>query len=284
MSNSPGKIRRGTFLLGTLAAGIVPLAGVREAFAASTVVPTRSAANLGPLLYIPQTWNNCGPAAIAEVLAYWGIARTQADVQSVLRVDGSSIGMTPYGVPSYARRVGLRSTMGVGGTEVLAKSLVATGFPVIVHQVLSLSDPVGHWRPVQAFDDRQGMFATSDPYLGADYRIGYGDFAVMWARRGYAFILLYPASRQAVLTKILAASGWNKTAAYTRDLALLRANQLDVSPVASPQSAQAGYRYLGMAWDEAHLGRRAAATTYLNLATRAGANQIEVGWIRDQIA
>jgi len=284
MSNSPVRIRRGTFLLGALAAGIMPLAGVREALAASTVVPTRSAASLGPLIYIPQTWNNCGPAAIAEVLAYWGIARTQAEVQSVVRVDGYSTGMTPYGVPSYARSVGLRSSMGVGGSEGLIKSLVANGFPVIVHQVVSLSDPVGHWRPVQAFDDHQGVFVTSDPYLGAEYRIGYSDFATMWAQRGYVFMILYPASRQAVLTKILAASGWNKTAAYTRDLVLVRAYQLDVSPVASPQSAQAAYRYLGMAWDEAHLGQHAAANTSLNLATRAGANQIEVGWIRDQIA
>src|SRR6185437_2853441 len=98
-------------------------AGVREAFAASTVVPTRSAASLGPLLYIPQTWNNCGPAAIAGVLACWGIARTQADAQSRLRVDGASIGITPYGVPSYARSVGLWPTMGVRGSEELGKSL-----------------------------------------------------------------------------------------------------------------------------------------------------------------
>ncbi|MGH2411053.1 MAG: hypothetical protein ACRDGS_11880, partial [Chloroflexota bacterium] len=152
------------------------------------------------------------------------------------------------------------------------------------HQVVSLSDPVGHWRPVEAFDDRQGVFVTSDPYLGADYRIRYGDFAAMWAQRGYAFMILYPTSRQAVLTKILAASGWNKTAAFKRDLALVRANQLDASPTASPQSAKAGYRYLAMAWDEGHMGQRGAANPYLDLATRAGANPIEVGWVRDQIA
>jgi hypothetical protein len=263
---------------------MAPLTGVGGALAASTVIPTRSAASLGPLINIPQTWNNCGPAAIAEVLAYWGIARTQAAVQSVLRVDGYSTGMTPYGVPAYARSVGLRTSMGVGGAEKLVKAMVANGFPIIVHQVVSLSDPVGHWRPVEAFDDRQGVFATSDPYLGADYRIGYGDFAAMWAQRGYAFMILYPASRQGVLNHILAASGWNKTAAFTRDLALLRAYQLDASPVDSPQSARSGYRYLGMAWDAAHLGQRAATNTYLDLATRAGANPIEVRWIRDQIA
>jgi hypothetical protein len=201
----------------------------------------------------------------------------------VLRVDGYAAGMTPYGVPAYARRVGLRAMAGVGGTEALVKALVANGFPAIVHQVVSLADPVGHWRPIEAFDDGQGVFVASDPYLGPDYHISYANFAQMWAQRGYAFMILYPSSRQAALTKILAASAWNKMAAYKRDLALLRAYQLDASPAGTPQSASAGYRYLGMAWDEAQMGRRTAAQTYLDLAARAGANPIEVRWIRDEI-
>jgi hypothetical protein len=284
MTNPPMKIPRGRFLLGALAAGMLPLVSTRTADAAGAVVSTRSAASLGPLINIPQTWNNCGPAAIAEVLAYWGISRTQSEVQSMLRVDGYSAGMTPYGVPAYARGVGLHSVIGVGGTQELVKALVSNGFPVIVHQVVSLADPVGHWRPIEAYDNGQGVFVSSDPYLGPDHRISYADFAQMWAQRGNTFIVLYPSSRQAALTAILAKSGWNQVAAYKHDLALLRAYQVDASPAGTPQSASAGYRYLGMAWDEAHIGQSTAAPTYLDLATRAGANPIEVTWIRGVIA
>jgi hypothetical protein len=247
--------------------------------AAGTAAAVRAAASLGPLINIPQTWNNCGPAAIAEVLSYWGISRTQGQVQAVLRVDGPSAGMTPYGVPSYARSLGLRVLSGVGGTETLVKGLIAAGFPIIVHQVVSLSDLVGHWRPIEAYDDRQGVFTASDPYLGPNHLIGYTDFAHMWALRGRAFAVLYPASHQARLSAVLTASRWNKIAAYTQDLSLLRAGKLDAAPAGTSASAGAAYRFLGMAWDAAQLGQTSAARAYLQSATSAGANPIEAGWV-----
>jgi len=37
--------------------------------------PPATKALLGPLSFISQTLNNCGPASIAEVLAFWGIDR-----------------------------------------------------------------------------------------------------------------------------------------------------------------------------------------------------------------
>ncbi len=286
MAHTAIHVSRGAFLLGAAAGGLGAVTGVlsasrpvRAANRTSASPSLRTAASLGPLINIPQTWNNCGPAAIAEVLAYWGISRTQAQVEDVLRVDGSVAGMTPYGVPSYARSLGLRALSGVGGTETLVKGLIAAGFPIIVHQVVSLTDLVGHWRPIEAYDDRQGIFTASDPYLGPNHLIGYADFAQMWALRGQAFAVLYPVSRQEKLSAVLAASRWNKTAAYTEDLALLRAGKLDAAPAGTPASASEGYRYLGMAWDAAQIGQTTAARAYLQSATSAGANPIEVRWV-----
>jgi hypothetical protein len=253
-----------------------------ETHAASTGA-LRPAASLGPLINIPQTYNNCGPAAIAEVLAYWGISRTQAQVQAVLRVDGPVIGMTPYGVPSYARGVGLRALMGVGGTDTLLKILIANRFPVIVHDVVSVSDGTGHWRPVEAYDDAQGIFVTSDPLLGPGYELSYSIFDSLWAQRGSAFIVLYPASRQAALNAVVSTAGWNKVAAFKHNLALLAASQLDASPASAPVSTAGVYRALAMAWDEAQLGNRTAARPYLQQAVRAGANPIQVSWIKQEI-
>lgn len=274
-----GRVSRGAFLLGALAATLGPLAALEAAPGDAHAAGLATSANLGPLINIPQTWNNCGPASIAEVLAYWGIARTQEQARLALRVDGTAVGMTPYGIPSYARGLGLRALMGVGGSEALVKGLIAGGFPVIVHQLVSLSDPVGHWRPIQAFDDRQGIFVASDPYLGPDHPIGYDDFASMWSQRGYAFVVLYPPARQARLSAILTASHWDRGAAYRRDLALLRAYQLDPSPAAAPASTSGAYRSLGLAWDAAYLGEATAARAYLGQAVKAGANPIEVRWV-----
>ena len=71
----------------------------RAGAASVHVAPIRAAASLGPLINIPQTWNNCGPTSVAEVLAYYGISRTQYQTKAVLRADGNPYGMAPYGVP-----------------------------------------------------------------------------------------------------------------------------------------------------------------------------------------
>jgi hypothetical protein len=192
--------------------------------------------------------------------------------------------MTIYGVPTYARSLSMRALVGVGGTERLLKLLIMGGFPVIVHQVVSLADPVGHLRPIEAYDDSQGIFVSSDPYLGSNHAITYADFAQMWKLRGGTFIVLYPPARQAALNAAISASGWNKVAAYAHDLALVQATQVDVTPAGTPASASAGYRYLALAWDSAQMGRAAAARTYVRQAAQAGANPIEVGWVSAAIA
>lgn len=281
------RLTRRRFLIGTLASAMGPpaIAAVGPVLMGGSpaIAANRAMAAIGPLINIPQTWNNCGPASVAEVLAYWGIARTQSQAQAALRVDGPEAGMTPYGIPAYARSLGLRSRVGVGGTAMVIKALVAAGFPVVVHQVVSMTDPVGHWRPIEAFDDTQRVFTSSDPYLGPGHIISYADFATMWATRGNAFFVLYPASRQTALDDAVVAAGWNRKAAYARDLALLRSGRLDASPAGTPVSASAGYRYLGLAWDAAQLGQAASGRAYLRLATAAGTNPVEVRWISDAI-
>src|SRR5690348_6856186 len=61
------------------------------------------AATVGPMIFISQTLNNCGPASVAEVLDFWGIHKSQGEVQAVLRADGNPGGMAPFGMPAYLR-------------------------------------------------------------------------------------------------------------------------------------------------------------------------------------
>jgi hypothetical protein len=274
-------LARRTFLLGALGGALAIQTLARGAHAAPAPA---AAASLGPLIEIPQTYNNCGPATVAEVLAFWGISRSQAQVQAALRVDGPIVGMTPYGVPAYARSLGLRAVMGVGGTATLIKYLVQSRIPVIAHQVVGLNDSTGHWRPVEAYDDAQAVFVVGDTYLGAGYRLGYETFTRLWALRDNAFTILYSSSRQAAVTAALSASGWQKAGSYQRDLALLQAYKLDPNPASAPASADAAYRSLAMAWDEVQLAHAPQARAYLQQASRAGANPVEVRWIGAELA
>jgi len=274
---------RRRFVLGMIGSVLAGPALVRAGGALAAPAP-RAAASLGPLINIPQTYNNCGPAAIAEVLNYWGVSRTQAQVQSVVRPDGGIIGMTPYGVRSYASTLGLRTLVGVGGSDALVKAMVASGLPIVVHQVVSAGDYTGHWRPIEAYDDAQSAFVCSDPLLGPGYQLAYDTFDRLWAQRDYAFFVIYPPSRQAAVSAAVRAAGWNKVLAFEHDLALVKANQLDVNPTAAPAGLYSAYHYLALAWDEAQLGRSAPARQYLQLAARAGANAGEMRWVQAEIS
>ena len=181
---------------------LVASAGEASPLAASKVM-------LGPLPFISQTVNNCGPASVAEVLAFWGINRGQGDVQSVLRGDGNPYGMTPAGVPSYVASLGLDVVLGTGGTPDLVKELLRAGFPIIVNQTVSDTDLELHYRPIQGFDDGRGVFIASDPLIGPEYTISYTEFDHVWTYTGQRFMVIYPPNKVDALNAALAAGKWD---------------------------------------------------------------------------
>jgi predicted double-glycine peptidase len=282
-------VRRATLpliLLALLSSAIAPALAKTQSHTSrrtTAVVPSRATSALGPLPTIIQTLNNCGPASIAEVLSYWGIRRTQDQVQAVVRADGGPNGMAPFGVPGYMRSLGLRAMLGVEGNQRLLKALISNHFPVIVSQWVSVFDHTRHYRPIQAYDDRPRIFLSSDPYLGANHPISYADFASMWAVSHGRFLVLYPPSHQSLLEAVLASAGWNRTTAYRQDL-IWQQNRLrhppsDVSPYVARY-----YRSPSLAWDLLELGNVAAARQALRQAAVQGVSPVVIGWITREIA
>jgi hypothetical protein len=251
---------------------------------ASPSAPLAPKSALGPLSFISQTMNNCGPSSVAEVLDFWGIHKTQGEVQAVLRADGNPFGMAPFGIPGYARGLGMATVMGAGGTDALVKALVAGGFPVIVSQWVSLSDHYGHYRPIEAYDDQRGVFVASDPYLGPNHAISYDEFDKIWASSNNRFYVIYPPAKQAQLNAIVAAQGWDPTAAYMSDVAIQQA-RLNGGQINGPQGwgFRRGYSALSMAWDNLQLGDLAAAQRALDFAKAEGTSPIVTGWIATEM-
>jgi hypothetical protein len=278
-------IAAGMLAAGIALSGAAPRVDAARAGAGRVVAvaPSRASGALGPLINIPQTWNNCGPTSVAEVLAYWGIERTQDQVKAVLRADGNPYGMAPYGVPAYMRSLGMRALLGIDGSARLVKALISNGFPVIVSQYVSLSDHVGHYRPIQAYDDRQQLFVSSDPYLGQNHVIGYAEFDAIWRSTNRRFMVLFPPSRQALLSAVLAAAGWSERAAYRQDLGhntgLLKGTVRDLTGYGSHRNY-----YLAIAWDDLELGRYSAARSAIQTALRKGASPVVAGWVSVEVA
>ncbi|MBV9119868.1 MAG: C39 family peptidase [Chloroflexi bacterium] len=177
---------------------------------APAVTPKPPATNvlLGPLEFISQTVNNCGPASVAEVLDFWGIHQTQDEAQGPLRGD-NPYGMTTSGVPAYVDSVGLTVLLGTGGTQEAVKDLLRAGFPVIVNQLVSPSDRLFHYRPVDGFDDAKATFYASDPLMGGSYAIPYDQFDQVWTFTGNRFMVIYPPDKQQQVDDALAAAKWD---------------------------------------------------------------------------
>jgi hypothetical protein len=193
--------------------------------------------------------------------------------------------MAPYGVPSYARSLGLRALLGVAGTPRVLKALVSNGFPAIVNQWYSVADHTRHYRPIQSYDDRQGIFVSSDPYGGPGHAIAYADFAAMWTVSNNRFIVLYPPAKAPLLAAVLVAAGWNARQAYQRDLARTVARLRSGLGYVATSGSSGGryYPYLNIAWDEVELGRYTAARQELRQAAAHGANPILVRWVAGEI-
>ena len=246
------------------------------------VAPTPGAFRLGPLQYIRQTLNNCGPAAIAEVLGYWGVQQTQGQAQAALRPDGNNRGMWPYPVPGYLKTLRMDGLMGISGTDALVKALVSNGFPVIVSQWVSAADHVGHYREIEGFDDARGVFISTDSYLGPNHEIPYAEFDQIWSGN-QRFMVVYPPAKQALLDAVGASVGWSKARAYQAELA---------HPFRTPPEAamhvgfvpKAGFLALNLAWDDIQLNQLDQAAANIAQAKSQGANSLMVGWLTSALA
>lgn len=245
-------------------------------------VTVASSASLGPLETIVQTLNNCGPSSVAAVLAYWHIYRSEAQIATVLRADNSYWGMSPVDLPAYARGLGMRALVGYGGSEKLVKLLIGNGFPVIASQYVSSADPIRHYRPTEAYNDRTQTFVSADPYLGAGHVISYGEFNAIWAESDYRFQVIYPPSRQARLNAVLRKAGWNKTRAFTGAIRW-EEGQMQSSAFQTPGSWIWYNGYADVAFDDAQLGRFKKAQGALASAARQGISPVLIGWDRNEI-
>jgi|SRR5579875_2226448 len=241
-----------------------------------------SAASLGPLETVLETLNNCGPAAVSSVLAYWHIYRTQAQVQAVVRADDSDWGMSPIDLPAYARSLGMRALVGYGGSEKPVKLLIANGFPVIVSQYISSGDLIRHYRPIESYDNRTQTFVAADPYLGAGHRISYAEFNTIWTESDNRFQVIYPPSKQALLDRVLKAAGWNKRTTFQRAITWEERQMRDAA-FNTPGTWIWYDGYADVAFDDAQLGRYRLAEQALVAARRQGVSPVLINWDQAEV-
>jgi ABC-type bacteriocin/lantibiotic exporter with double-glycine peptidase domain len=138
--------------------------------------------------FIAQDAYQCGPAALAMVLRYWGAVAEADEIGRALHLP-SARGVLNVELEFQARRRGFR-TAAFAGTLERAKAELRQGRPLIVFQDLGRgSVSVPHFAVLLGFDDRAEvvvLHSGTTPY----HLLSYAEFLRTWsARRGWTLLV-----------------------------------------------------------------------------------------------
>lgn len=163
-------------------------------------VRAHAAAGHGHLIagvpFVPQDEYQCGPAALAMVLQYYGVAVGQEEIAGELYLP-SVRGTLNLGLELYARRRGFQARS-FQGTLDRAKDELRRGRPLVVFQDLGVPRySVPHFAVLLGYSDRAGAVVLhSGPTA---FRIvSYADFERTWSRRRAWTLLITPRGEGAV--------------------------------------------------------------------------------------
>ena len=165
-------------------------------------VPERT--EISELPFFPQTDYQCGPAALATVLAHSGVAITPEPLVSQVWLP-SRRGSLQIEMLAAPRRYGRVSYVLAPRFADLLRE-VAAGHPVLVLQDVGLIAPQWHYAVVNGFD-----YASGSIYLRSDTRprvvMPFTAFERSWMKGGYWAMVAQPPNRIPVSAS---ESGWTE--------------------------------------------------------------------------
>jgi tetratricopeptide (TPR) repeat protein len=163
----------------------------------------------------PQTWNNCGPANVRQVLVGYGTSNvSQADIAAWLKPNKNDANVSPWQIVEYINRfTNYRALSRVNGNLNLLKTLMVAKFrPIIETGLYAPKDGSweGHYVTPIGYNDSLSILYTLDTLLGADkdnqgIKEQYADLNERWSHFNRVYIVIYQKEREAELQSILGA-------------------------------------------------------------------------------
>lgn len=201
--------------------------------------PLPERARIDGLRIIAQSFNNCGPANLTQVLNFYGSTVTQADVAAYLKPNPEDRNVSPWQLSDYVNQfTAFRSSAHSGGDLDLIKRLVAAGFPVVVEKgyepnTSTSTGWMGHYLTVFGFDDTKQEFYGLDTYLGPWDNSGrtdaYDFLNSYWQQFNYTFFVVYEAGDEETVQAILGNTLTDGEAMW-RHAAEIAQAEIDVDP------------------------------------------------------
>jgi len=176
-----------------------------------TVAPLPDRHVLNGLSAIQQTFNNCGPANLTQVLNFYGNDITQVQVAEYLKPNAEDRNVSPWQIADYVNEQtpGISAIARSGGTLEMIKRFVTAGYPVVIEKGYELPDSGwwGHYLTIFGYDDSLEEFYTQDSYLGpfdgSGSTAAYDEIEEFWQQFNYTFYVVYEPHQEDEVAAIL---------------------------------------------------------------------------------
>ena len=201
--------------------------------------------------------------SLSVVTTYFGFPRDQ--YQTAAEVKGAELdkNVGTAEMQGYVESTGLRAITRVNGSAEELMKLVAAKIPVIVIQWLLKPDNelVGHYRVVQGYDQRAGVFITSDPYTPPHKLYSFEDFERWWQPWNHRYIVAFRPEQEGDVRQALGADF---------DEAHNLANAVQATTAAIAGNAGDPYAYFSLGDDRLAGGDAAGALAAYDKAVALG--------------
>ncbi|RIK22073.1 MAG: hypothetical protein DCC51_05560 [Anaerolineae bacterium] len=162
---------------------------------------------------VKQTFNNCGPANLTQVLNWYGSDITQTDVASYLKPNPEDRNVSPWQISDYVNEhmPGYKAITRSGGDLEMIKRFIAAGFPVVIEKGYQLPESGwwGHYLTVYGYDDDLEELYSQDTYLGPFDGSGrtdaYRDFIPFWQQFNNTFYVVYRPEQEETVAALMGA-------------------------------------------------------------------------------
>jgi len=160
-----------------------------------------------------QDINNCGPAALAMYLRYYGWEGDQFDIAGLVKPQRDDRNVNVDELAYYVRtRAGwLNIEYRVGGDLTLLKRLLAAGFPVLIEESFYFETPfypnddlwAAHYNLLTGYDDATETFISQNSFYGANLQVSYANLQKNWQTFNYLYILVFRPDQAQTIRELL---------------------------------------------------------------------------------
>ena len=183
------------------------------------VQPVSSKALLKGAKWVPQTFNNCGPATTSMILQYFGYTVGQDQTKAYLRTNPTDTNVFSSEIQEYLKsQYNIDSKLFYNGDYQKIKLLIANGFYVMVEDWLHPNEDIGHVTILRGYDDEQGVFIADDSYIGVNIVYKYDVFdKTQWKAFNREYVPIYRSEMEPILRKIIG-DDWDKETMYKKSV------------------------------------------------------------------